>query len=174
MPGRTTALAAVLFFAFAGAASAQSPSSVRVSAGSPPTPFSQNKQNEPSVAVDQHAPTVLAAGANDEIDMEACNAGPDNDCPFTDGVGTSGISFSLNSGKTWTQPNYRGYTARGCLGAPGPDPGCQPVIGQIGTLPNYYEAVWSPTATRRSRSVRSRRPAAGSRTPTARASTTRT
>jgi hypothetical protein len=140
MPGRTTALAAVLFFVFAGVAGAQSPSSVRVASGSPPTPFSQNKQNEPAVAVDQHAPTVLAAGANDEIDMEACNAGPDNDCPFTDGVGTSGISFSLNSGKTWTQPNYRGYTARGCLGTPGPDPGCQPVVGPIGTLPNYYEA----------------------------------
>jgi hypothetical protein len=140
MPRRIAALAAALFFVFAAAASAQSASSVRVSSGSPPAPFSQNKQNEPAVAVDQRHPAVLAAGANDNIDMEACNAGPDNDCPFTAGVGVSGISFSFDSGKTWTQPNYRGYTARGCLGAPGPDAGCQPVIGPIGTLPNYFEA----------------------------------
>ncbi|MFN2634836.1 MAG: sialidase family protein [Thermoanaerobaculia bacterium] len=123
---------ALLLLAVAPPATAQD---TLVSVGSPSSPFSQNKQNEPGLAVDSNHPTILAAGANDLIDMEACNAGDPTRCPFTQGVGVSGIYFSFNSGATWTQPTYTGWTARDCLGPAE----CAPHVGPIGTLPWYYE-----------------------------------
>jgi hypothetical protein len=131
---RTLVLITIATLAMASPASAQGGDS-RVSVGSPPTPFSQNKQNEPAVAVDASNPTVLAAGANDNIDLEACNAGSPTTCPFTPGVGVSGIYFSFDGGTTWTQPTYTGWTARDCLGPAA----CAPQLGSIGTLPGYYE-----------------------------------
>jgi hypothetical protein len=112
-----------------------------VTVGSPSTPFSQNKQNEPALAVDANHPNILVAGSNDEVNEEACNAGTDNTCPFTPGVGTSGVYFSFDSGTIWTQPTYPGgWTASNCLGAVGDsDPPCQPQVGPIGTLPHYFE-----------------------------------
>jgi hypothetical protein len=117
------------------AAAASPDTSTRVSVGSPPSPFSQNKQNEPGLALDASQPNVLVAGSNDEIDMEACNAGGPTSCPFTPGVGVSGVYFSFDSGRNWTQPTYQGWTARDCLGPAA----CAPHVGPIGTLPKYLE-----------------------------------
>jgi hypothetical protein len=95
--------------------------------GSPPTPFPQNKQNEPTVAIDPTNPSVLAAGSNDEIDEGPCVG---SDCPFVQGVGNSGIYLSFNGGASWIQPTYTGWSDR--TGTP--------MEGPIGTLPNYFEA----------------------------------
>ena len=93
--------------------------------------FSQNRENEPSIAIDPAHPDILAAGSNDNPDGEACNAGDPTTCPFTDGVGGAGISFSTDAGSTWIAPTYTGISARDCLGPAEciPDPS-----GPISTL----------------------------------------
>ncbi len=100
---------------------------VLVSAGSPSSPFPQNKQNEPAVAIDPLNPKIAVAGANDEIDLAPC-AG--SSCPFTPGVGLSGVYFSTSGGASWSQPAYSGFSARTGTGKAGP----------IGTVPGYFQA----------------------------------
>src|SRR5947207_1229451 len=129
-------VAAACVLLAATAALGQDTPDVRVSSGSPTAPFSQNKQNEPTIAIDANHPAVLVSGSNDNIDMEACNAGDPTTCPFTGGVGVSGIYFSFDSGASWTQPTYSGWSARDCLGSAA----CTPHVGPIGTVPNYFEA----------------------------------
>ena len=132
-----TASLAAAALCFVGAAGAAATSGgLLVSTGSPVGPFSQNKQNEPAVAIDAHQPGVMAAGANDELDMETCAAGDPTTCPFTPGVGVSGIYFSFNGGGSWIQPTYTGLSGRSCTGPAA----CSPSVGKIGTLPWYYEA----------------------------------
>jgi hypothetical protein len=133
------ALVALLLLA-AGAARADT----RVTVGAPDhvTPFSQNKQNEPALAVDANHPTVLVAGSNDNIDMETCAAvdegedPPGSQCPFTPGVGVPGVYLSFDAGHSWTQPTYTGSSARHCVTAA---PCTVDPAGPIGTLPWYGE-----------------------------------
>ena len=127
-----TVISALLAFSIA-ASTALAQTEAEVTVGSPPHPFPRNKQNEPSVVIDPSRPLIVAAGSNDEIDLAPCGttifATPEAPCPFTPGVGVSGVHFSFNGGNSWVQPTYTGWSAREGT----------PSVGPIGTLPWYYE-----------------------------------
>ncbi|HET9103230.1 MAG TPA: hypothetical protein VFN55_07725, partial [Solirubrobacteraceae bacterium] len=126
----TAALGVALLAAAPAASAATDPTATPdalVTVGSPAWPFPQNKQNESAVTVDPINPSIAVAGANEEIDNAACVG---SSCPFTPGIGDSGVYFSTDGGASWTQPTYQGLSAR--LGTPASK-------GPIGTVPNYYE-----------------------------------
>jgi hypothetical protein len=114
--------------------------SSEVSTASPSGRTPQNHQNEPTVAIDQSRPDVVASGWNDFVDQQVCpqaaavNTGT---ClPSIHGVGLSGVGFSFNGGRTWQQPTYTGWTNFDCTRT---DVECNGHVGPIHTLPWYYE-----------------------------------
>ncbi len=125
---------------------ASNPVESLVSATSPIGSFSRNANDEPAMAVDASRPSVLAIGAHEQIDQQACSraaATTSGRCTFlvnglstNPGVGITGVYFSFDSGQSWTQPTYTGLTAAGC--DPTVEP-CVPQVGPIHTVPNYYE-----------------------------------
>jgi len=128
----TTTLLISTTFAFASTSSLAS-----VASPSGHTP--QNHQNEPAVAMDAASPSTLVAGSNDFVDNQACpqplavNRGTclDRATP----VGLSGVYFSFDSGHSWTQPMYTGWTNFDC----DPTTVCKGHPGPIHTLPWYAE-----------------------------------
>jgi hypothetical protein len=123
----------------ASAAGAAGVTDSRVSIGTPSGVTPQNHQNEPAVAIDAHNPDVLVAGSNDHGDQQPCPrtlAVDQGTCEVDNGVGVSGVYFSFDRGRHWTQPNYTGLTARDC----GSESPCEPHLGPIGRIPWYYES----------------------------------
>jgi hypothetical protein len=127
-----------------GPASTATGTGALVSVGSPTGLHPENAQNEPALAVDPASPNILAAGANDLVDMQPCSeqaATTAGACSFplgtfNLGVGLLGVYFSFDSGHSWIQPTYQGLTAAGC--SPTVEP-CTPQVGPIHTVPNYFE-----------------------------------
>jgi len=111
-----------------------------VSSGSPPGATPQNHQNEPAVAMDANVPSTLIAGSNDFVDQAPCPqalAVNQGTClNRAAGVGVSGVYFSFNSGRSWTQPTYTGWTNSNC----DPTTACTGHVGSIHTLPFYFES----------------------------------
>jgi hypothetical protein len=95
-----TTSAFVVLLAGAGSAQAQTVNFVAQTNLVQPSPFPQNKQNEPSIAQDPTHPLNLVAGANDEIDEPGCTA---SGCPFVTNVGLSGVYTNSNGGASWSQ-----------------------------------------------------------------------
>jgi len=134
------ALTSLIVFAMPVNAGPVTATATEASVGSPSGHTPRNHQNEPVVAMDAHNPDFLIAGSNDFIDMQDCpselvtqTASCDD---FSAGIGITGVYFSFDRGKSWTQPTYTGWQARDC----GSDTVCPGSFGPIGTIPWYYEA----------------------------------
>jgi len=119
-----------------------------VSVGSPINLHPRNAQNEPALAVDPLHPSTLVAGSNDLVDMQPCSRDASTKSgacsyplgTFNLGVGLQGVYFSFDNGHNWVQPTYQGLTAAGCdPTADSPTSPCQAEVGDIHTVPNFYE-----------------------------------
>src|SRR5215813_13435987 len=117
-----------------GAAAPDTGTGALVTVGSPTGIHPRNAQNEPALAVDPTAPNILAAGANDLVDMQPCSQQASTTAgacsfplgTFNLGVGLTGVYFSFNSAHSWIQPTYQGLTAADC--SPTAEP-CTPQPG---------------------------------------------
>jgi len=142
-PAIVLVVAAVLLLAPAASQAAVGVGAL-VSVGSPTNSHPRNFQNEPSLAIDPVRPNILAAGANDLVDMQPCSKEASTTAggcsfplgTFNLGVGLSADYFSFDSGHSWIQPTYQGLTAADC--DPTVEP-CMPHVGPIHTVPNFYE-----------------------------------
>jgi hypothetical protein len=69
------------------------------------TKFPRNKQNESTVAVNPIDPTIVAAGANDEIQEPLCTpaTGGPSSCPFDPFTDSMGVYITNDAGATWSQ-----------------------------------------------------------------------
>jgi hypothetical protein len=109
--GAPAALAVMVFMLLPGVAVADS----LVSSGSPSSPYPRSGAWEPDVAIDPGDPAVRVAGAIDDLDSGSCSG---SNCANTNRVTRSGVYFSFDSGSSWSQPAYTGYSARtGSAGA---------------------------------------------------------
>src|SRR5215212_4900459 len=75
---------------------------LRVSVANSGSPFSQNKQGEPGVCINPLIRTSSPRAATMRLTSRP-HCRPDDDYPFTEGVGTAGIYFSLDAGESWIQ-----------------------------------------------------------------------
>jgi hypothetical protein len=130
----------VVFVAFlAGVVSSALGADAKVTVGTRTGLTPQNVQSETAVAVDAHAPQVLAAGANEFGDWSPCprsGATQRGNCrPLFGGIGISGVYFSFDAGRHWMQPVYTGWTGYDCASGDS----CTGHFGPIHTLPWYAE-----------------------------------
>src|SRR5439155_1590210 len=110
----SVAAAPLLFLALAATpAQAASATSALVSVASPQVLHPQNAQNEPALAVDASRPTVLAAGANELVDMQPCSQLASTTAGAT---GPSGLIASRSSGRCATAGSSRwSPSSRSCM-----------------------------------------------------------